>query len=204
MRDTTLILKPIITFNKPLQNISLVWRVGLHISPCCRLGRLQLFVWRLKLKTTVLCVQLAAEQGTYCVLTEIRPTVCINRFHHCKDPLTLCVAVWEGQQWQHNTVNSTQGGKPMPVLVLPFPVPSSWSNAKMRIAYTAKPSHFCWSRADRWPTLEETEAYFFFEVERCTCRLRIRFRLRWRHVDPRDCSHPIKMPVTLFGCIGEK
>ena len=65
------------------------------------------------------------------------------------------------------------------------------------------------------------DAYFFFEVERddgfefdfagailhideCQASNAMIEQLRLAVSRPRDCFHPIKMPVTLVGCIGEK
>ena len=181
-----------------------MWSVVLHILPCCRLGRLQQFVRRLKVKTTVLCVQHAAEEGTYCVLAKARPTVSI--FFTTEKTLSLSALLF-GRDSSGNTTAHKVANRWLPVLVLPFPMPSSCSNAKMRVTYSAKckwqPSV---TSADAVQIanqrLEKLSGKFLLR-SRTRCRLRIRFWLSGRHVDLHDCSHRIKMPVTLFGCIGK-
>ena len=122
--------------------------------PCCRLGKLQQFVWRLKVKITALCVQLAAEQSTYCVLSDL---LSVSVFFTIEKTFSLSALLF-GRDSSGNTTAHKVANRWLPVLVLPFPMPSSCSNAKMRIAYSAKRmwQPFRWSIADRRPTLGET------------------------------------------------
>jgi len=110
-----------------------------------------------------------------------------------------------GRDSSGNTTAHKVANRWLPVLVLPFPMPSSGSNAKMRIAYSAKrmwqPSV---TSADPVqivdPRVEKLWGLFRLRIT-TRCRLRIRLGLRCRHVYPLDCFHPIKIPVMLFGYI---
>ena len=141
-------------------NSSLMWRVGLHILSCCRLGRCQQFVWRLKVKTTVLCVQLAAEQCTYCVLAKVRPTVCINIFRCCLGG--TAVATQRHTTWQTDGFQCWSYPSPChpPAATLKCELhirQNACDNPRSLLPIQCRSSTHAW---------RNFEAYFVFELQR--------------------------------------